>query len=260
MTTQLLLDLPAILEAHGRIALATVVAATGSTPRGMTARLLVLPDGTTRGTIGGGKFESLVIADAKKLLDGRGLPFTRRYDFVPEGPSAFGAVCGGTATVLLEIVEKSPRLLVVGAGHCGRALARAAAFSGWEVTVADERPEQLDPAAFPEGVTLLRVKEDYSDLPAPGPEDSVAIVSRGHVTDGLAFRRLRGVPVSYLGMMGSNAKRKALFGELRAEGWTEEELARTRSPIGLDIGAETPEEIAIAIVAEVVKVRRGRGA
>ncbi len=254
---QLLLDLPAILETHGRATLATVVAAAGSTPRGTTARMLVLPDGTTRGTIGGGKFESLVIADAKKLLDDRGLPFTRRYDFVPEGPNAFGAVCGGTVTVLLEIVERAPRLLVVGAGHCGRALARAAAFSGWAVTVADERPDQLDSAAFPEGVTLVPVKEDYSDLPLPGPADSVAIVSRGHVTDGIAFRRLRGVPVAYLGMMGSNAKRKALFGDLRAEGWTEKELARARSPIGLDLGAETPEEIAVAIVAELIRERRG---
>jgi xanthine dehydrogenase accessory factor len=259
VTSQILLDLPAILEAHGRAALATVVTATGSTPRGTTARMLVLPDGTTRGTIGGGKFESLVIADARKLLDERGLPFTRRYDFVPEGQNAFGAVCGGTVTVLLETVERTPRLLVVGAGHCGRALARAAAFSGWTVTVVDERPDQLDPAAFPEGVALFPVKEDYSDLPLPGPDDSVAIVSRGHVTDGIAFRRLRSVPVSYLGMMGSNAKRKTLYGELRAEGWTEDELARARSPIGLDIGAETPEEIAIAIVAELVKVRRGCG-
>jgi xanthine dehydrogenase accessory factor len=260
VTSRILLDLPAILEAHGRAALATVVTATGSTPRGTTARMLILPDGSTRGTIGGGKFESLVIADARKLLDERGLPFTRRYDFVPEGQNAFGAVCGGTVTVLLETVERTPRLLVVGAGHCGRALARAAAFSGWAVTVVDERPDQLDPAAFPEGVALVPVREDYSDLPLPGPDDSVAIVSRGHVTDGIAFRRLRGVPVSYLGMMGSNAKRKALYGDLRADGWTEDELARARSPIGLDIGAETPEEIAIAIVAELVKVRRGCGA
>jgi xanthine dehydrogenase accessory factor len=260
VTSRILLDLPAILEAHGRAALATVVTATGSTPRGTTARMLILPDGSTRGTIGGGKFESLVIADARKLLDERGLPFTRRYDFVPEGQNAFGAVCGGTVTVLLETVERTPRLLVVGAGHCGRALARAAAFSGWAVTVVDERPDQLDPAAFPEGVALVPVREDYSDLPLPGPDDSVAIVSRGHVTDGIAFRRLRGVPVSYLGMMGSNAKRKALYGDLRADGWTEDELARARSPIGLDIGAETPEEIAIAIVAELVKVRRDCGA
>jgi xanthine dehydrogenase accessory factor len=219
--------------------------------------MLVLPDGSTRGTIGGGKFESLVIADARKLLEDHGLPFTRRYDFVPEGPNAFGAVCGGTATVLLEVLERAPRLLVVGAGHCGRALARVAAFAGWDVTVADERPDQLDPAAFPAGTSLALVMEDYSDLPLPAPDDSVALVSRGHVTDGRAFRRLRGVPVAYLGMMGSHAKKKALFNELRAEGWSEEELARARSPIGLDIGAESPEEIAVAIVAELVRVRRG---
>lgn len=258
MSTRLFLDLPALLETHGRASLATVVSATGSTPRDATARMLVLPDGTTRGTIGGGKFESLVIEDARKLLARRGLPFTRRYDFVPEGPNAFGAVCGGTATVLLEVLERAPRLLVVGAGHCGRALARMAAFAGWEVAVADERPEQLEPAAFPEGTRLVLVKEDYSDLPLPASADSVALVSRGHVTDGRAFRRLRGVPVAYLGMMGSNAKIKALFDELRAEGWAEEELKRAHSPIGLDIGAESPEEIAVAIVAELVQARRAR--
>ena len=164
--------------------MATVVAATGSTPREATARMLVLPDGTTRGTIGGGKFESLVVADARALLESRGLPFTRRYDFVPEGPNTFGAVCGGTATVLLEVVERAPRLLVVGAGHCGRALARMASLAGWEVAVADERPEQLDPTAFPPDTSLVLVKDDYSDLPLPGPNDFVALVSRGRVTDG----------------------------------------------------------------------------
>ena len=256
MNHQFFTELPRFLERHGRLAMATVVSAVGSTPRDTTARMLVLPDGSTAGTIGGGKFESLVVADAKKLLDGHGLPFTRDYAFVPSGDNAFGAVCGGTATVLLEIVEKAPRLLVVGAGHCGRALARAAAFTGYDVTVADEREEQLEPAAFPSGVRLVHVKDDYSDLPLPEPADFVAIVSRGHVTDGLAFRRLRGSPVAYLGMIGSRAKRKALFDELRAEGFTEDELNRAKNPIGLDIGAESPEEIAIAIVAELIAKRR----
>jgi xanthine dehydrogenase accessory factor len=153
-------------------------------------------------------------------------------------------------------VEKAPRLLVVGAGHCGRALARVAALTGYDVTVADEREEQLDMAAFPPGARLVHVKDDYSDLPLPGPKDFVAIVSRGHVTDGLAFRRLRNVPVAYLGMIGSRAKRKALFDELRREGFTEKELNRARNPIGLPIGAESPEEIAIAIVAELIATRR----
>ncbi|HEX7614560.1 MAG TPA: XdhC/CoxI family protein [Thermoanaerobaculia bacterium] len=258
MSHQLFTELPQLLEQHGRLAMATVVSVVGSTPRETTARMLILPDGDTTGTIGGGKFESLVVADARKLLDGHGLPFTRDYAFVPAGENAFGAVCGGTATVLLEIVERAPRLLVVGAGHCGRALARAAAFSGYAVTVADEREEQLDAAAFPPGVRLVHVKDDYSDLPLPEPADFVAIVSRGHVTDGLAFRRLRHEPVAYLGMIGSKTKRKALFDELRKEGFTEDELNRAKNPIGLEIGAESPEEIAIAIVAELIATRRRR--
>src|SRR5712692_582286 len=120
MNSDLFSTLPALLEQHGRLAMATVVSAVGSTPRETTARMLILPDGATKGTIGGGKFESLVVADARKLLEDHGLPFTRDYAFVPTGENAFGAVCGGTATVLLEIVEKAPRLLVVGGGHCGR--------------------------------------------------------------------------------------------------------------------------------------------
>jgi xanthine dehydrogenase accessory factor len=211
----------------------------------------------TRGTIGGGKFESLVVADAVRLLAELGAAFTRDYAFVPQGKDAFGAVCGGRVTVLLEIVERPPRLLVVGAGHCGRALARAAAFSGWDVTVADERPELLERAAFPPEARLVSVAADYSDLPIPRPDDAAALVSRGHVTDGLALRRLRGAPLAYLGMMGSSAKRKALFDELRREGWAEDELARVASPIGLDIGARSPEEIAVAIVAELIARRRG---
>ncbi len=259
MSLDIFRDLPRLIESHDRLAMATVVSAVGSTPRDAAARMLVLPDGTTQGTIGGGKFESLVIADAQRLLASHGLPFTKEYAFVPEGESSFGAVCGGSATVMLEIVERSPRLLVIGAGHCGRALARAAAFSGYEVTVADERDEQLDPASFPPEARLVHVKDDYSDLPLPDSKDFVAIVSRGHVTDGLAFRRLRHSPVAYLGMIGSKAKRKALFDELRREGFTDEELSRAHNPIGLPIGAESPEEIAISVVAELIQVRRARG-
>jgi xanthine dehydrogenase accessory factor len=258
MSSDLFHTLTRLLESHPRLAMATVVSAVGSTPREAAARMLVLPDGRTHGTIGGGKFESLVVEDARTLLAKGALPFTREYSFAPEGENSFGAVCGGKATVLVEIVERSPRLFVIGAGHCGRALARIAVPTGYEVTVLDERAEQLDPGAFPPGTRLVKVADDYSDLPLPAPDDFVAIMTRGHATDGLALRRLRGVPVAYLGMMGSRAKRKALYDDLRREGWLEEELVRISSPIGLDIGAESPEEIAVAIVAEVVRVRRRR--
>lgn len=256
MSPDVLEALPGLLRHHRRLAMATVVSAIGSTPRQTAARLLVLPDGTTRFTIGGGKFESLVVADAVALLEHRGLPFTKEYAFVPTGDGSFGAVCGGRMTVFLEIVERAPKLLVVGAGHCGRALARAAAFTGYDVTVADEREEQLSAVEFPDGVRLVPVRPDFTDLPLPDPDDSVALVSRGHLTDGLALRRLRGVPVAYLGMIGSSAKRRTLFSALREEGFTDAELDRVKNPIGLDLGAETPEEIAIAIVAELIQRRR----
>jgi len=253
MSREVLELIPELLRTHGRLVMAMIVSAVGSTPRETTARMLILPDGTARSTIGGGKFESLVLAEAGRLLQEGGIPFTREYPFVPE---AFGAVCGGVVTVLFELLERAPRLLVVGAGHCGRALARAAVLAGYEVTVADERAEQLEPAAFPPGLPLVLVKPDYSDLPLPQPDDAVALVSRGHVTDGLALRRLRGAPVGYLGMMGSNAKKKALFGELRGEGWTDDELARVITPIGLPIGARSPQEIAVSIVAQLIEQRR----
>ncbi len=258
MSSRFFGDLAAYLERHPRLAMATVVSAIGSTPREAAARMLVLPDGGTLGTIGGGKFESLVVEDAKALLAKGGLPFTKEYVFLPEGENSFGAVCGGRVTVMLEVVERPARLFIVGAGHCGRALARVAALTGYDLTACDERAGQLDPSAFPPGTRLVKVTEDYADLPLPAPEDFVAVITRGHVTDGLALRRLRGVPVAWLGMMGSRAKRKALFEELRAEGWRDEEFGRISSPIGLDIGAESPEEIAVAIVAEIIRERRGR--
>lgn len=257
MSSQVFQTLTELLRSHRRLAMATIVSATGSTPREATARMLVLPDGSAHFTIGGGKFESLVVAEASRLLEEGGLPFTRDFAFVPTGEDSFGAVCGGKTTVLFEIVERPPRLLVVGAGHCGRALARVAALTGYQVTVADERADLLDAEAFSKGVDLIRVAPDYSDLPLPGPEDAVALVSRGHVTDGMALRRLRGTSVQYLGMIGSASKKKTLFSELRSEGFTAEDLARVKTPIGLPIGAQSPEEIAIAIMAELIKERRG---
>jgi xanthine dehydrogenase accessory factor len=253
----LLARIPLLLELHGRLAMATIVSASGSTPRRSTARMLVLPDGSIVGTVGGGKFESLVTEEGLALLHGPGTPLLREFSFAPVGEGSFGGVCGGRATVFLEVVERPHRLLVVGAGHCGRALARAAALCGYEVTVADDREELLDADAFPAGAKLVRTAEDYSDVPLPSTGDAVALVSRSHEVDALAVRRMRGRPAAWLGMIGSRAKRKAFFDALRADGFRDEELAVLRCPIGLDIGAETPEEIAVAVLAELIAFRRG---
>ena len=256
MTADLLAGIPELLDESRRLAVVTIVWAKGSTPRTAGARMLVLPDGSTRSTVGGGQFENLVRTEALDLLSRGGPPRLIDYPFTPEGPGSFGAVCGGTVKVFFEVVEAQPHLLIVGAGHCGRALAAAAALAGYRLTVADDRPELLAEGMFPPRTRLVAVSADFHELPDLRPGESVAIVSRGHATDGLALRRLRGAPAAYFGMMGSRPKKTVLFDQLRAEGWSEAELSRVACPIGLDIGAETPEEIAVSILAEMIRAKR----
>ncbi len=257
---EILSTLLKLMETHPRLVLTTIVEHKGSVPRAAGSRMIVLPDGTARGTIGGGKFEDLVRQDALRLLQSGHQSLLRDYSFVPDGPDTFGAVCGGVVKVFLEVIGRSRPLLVVGAGHCGRALARIAALTGYSVTVVDDRAEFLEKAAFPDEVILRLVKSDFSDLPEPTPDTAVAVISRGHVSDGVALRALKGVPLFYLGMMGSKAKRVALFADLTDEGFTAGDMARIHTPIGLPIGAETPEEIAISILAEIISLERGAAA
>jgi xanthine dehydrogenase accessory factor len=247
-----------LLERHKAVALATVVRASGSTPRAAGARMIVLPDGSIRHSIGGGRFEALVVEEALRLLREGGAPALKTYPFRPEGPGSFGSVCGGEADVFIEVVRRAPRLVIVGGGHCGMALARMAPLVDFRVWVIEDRPEFARPERF-EGMRVERVLcagEGFGDLPALEPDDFVVLVSRGHDTDRMALGRLLNRPLRYLGMIGSRRRVETVFGELRAAGAGEEALKRVRAPIGLEIGAETPEEIAVSILAEIVRIRR----
>jgi xanthine dehydrogenase accessory factor len=241
-----------------RAVLATIVRATGSTPRTIGARMIVRGDGSSFGTIGGGAFEAMVVCDAKELL-ARDLPppTIKRYSFTEEGDNALGMACGGTAEVLLEAADRGARLIIFGAGHVGLALARLAATVGFAPELVDDRAEWCEAArALPAG-RVWRCDADYvNGLPPLDPDCYVAVVTRCHRTDRLALKQVLGRPLRYLGLIGSRRKKTVIFGELvKEDGISADELTRVRCPIGLPLGGETPEEIAVSIVAELLQVK-----
>src|SRR5678816_2750585 len=234
-------DLAAELEARGRVALATVVETRGSGPSRVGRRFLVFDDGTFRGTIGGGPFEALVIADAAALFRDDGPPrFLKWYDFFereidsgdPREPT--NMICGGSARVSVELLKAAPSLVILGGGHVGLALARLGLALGYEVLVGDDRGEYARPDRFPPGVRSVHTNRNYG-LPPDAPA------------------------AKYLGLIGSARKVRGVMERLASDGVAPEKLEAVRAPIGLSIGAVTPEEIAVAILAEVTAVRRGAG-
>lgn len=246
------------------VVVATVVRDSGSVPRRTGAKMLVESDGGTSGTVGGGLFEQRVIRDALAALK-RERSETRGYSFSPDGPlregdESFGAVCGGRVDVFLEVVMPAERLLIVGGGHCGSALARAASLLDFSIIVADDRDEhsRLEDFNVPGVEKVLRLESDFSQLPEADEHTYVVLVSKGFITDTNALRRVIRSRAAYIGMIGSLQKRDVVFEKLRAEGISEEELARVHAPIGLEIGAETPAEIAVSILAQIIQERARR--
>jgi xanthine dehydrogenase accessory factor len=241
-----------------RTVLATIVRASGSTPRTLAARMLVRADGTQVGTIGGGAFEAMVVADALTLLARPApAPEVRRYVFTEHGEDALGMACGGTAEVLLEAAATGPRLLIFGAGHVGLALARLAGPVGFACEIVDDREEFCATAERAGIARVHRCDAEYGDgVPAIDEGCYVAVVTRCHRTDRLALKTVLKRPAAYVGLIGSRRKKSVIFRELtEADGVDPEALGRVRCPIGLPLGGETPEEIALSIVAELQQTR-----
>ena len=238
------------------VALVTIVRARGSTPQRTGAKMLVFADGRTIGTIGGGCYESEAFWKARDALTtGRSalLHFNLNDDFAEEN----GLVCGGQMDVHIDPLEPTPRLYVIGAGHVGQHLGRAAGDAGFRVHVVDDREKFANRERFPDAheivVSPLSEWLHAADIP---PSAFVAIVTRGHQHDLEAMRALAARDLRYLGLIGSRAKVTRIYDALASEGMPPECLARVRAPIGLAIGAVTPAEIAISIVAEMIAVRR----
>ncbi|MCC6672217.1 MAG: XdhC family protein [Planctomycetes bacterium] len=241
-------------------AMATIVATRGSTPGRETMRLLVLEDGTFLGTVGGGCLEAEVYETAKLVLRDE-QPRSRTFKLTEFDSPDSGLLCGGEVTVFVEPVT-TPALWIFGGGHVSKALCKVAALAGFRVTVADDREAYANPARFPEA--RATVAGEYDALVAQMPlraNTYVVVVTRGHKEDGvvlaaLARRLADGGQPRFLGMIGSKTKRAVLFRKLREQGVGQDFLGRVRSPVGLCIGARSHEEIAVAVVGELIAVRR----
>ena len=258
MTPSLFGVVDATLARGEAVALVTVVRAQGSTPQRVGARMLVFEDGRTIGTIGGGCYEQDACGKARLALQ-TGRPFLAHYDLNDDFAEEQGLICGGQMDVFIEPVAPTPRVCIVGAGHVGYHTAQLAATVGFRVVVVDDRASFADAARFP---TAERV--DVADIPEwlrttdLGPRDYLVIVTRGHREDLDAMRAALGRETAYLGLIGSRAKIARLYARLGEDGLDGSRLAHVHAPIGLDLGAVSPEEIAVSIVAELIAHRRGR--
>lgn len=240
------------------VALVTIVSANGSVPQRVGAKMLVYSDGRTVGTIGGGCYENEALLKARQALTTR-KPCTVRYELADDFAAESGLICGGQMEIFVEPIEPSPALYIFGAGHVGQFVGRVAHDAGFQVHVVDDREKFANRARFPEVAEII-----VDDIPTWLQKTTlpstayVVIVTRGHRHDLDALRALAPRNLRYLGLIGSRAKVKRIYDVLIEEGISLEQLEHVHAPIGLDIGAVTPQEIAVAIVAELIAVRRSK--
>lgn len=241
-----------ILKTGSRGALLTTIASTTLT---VGSKLLVREGGAAIGDLGSGDLNEAASKAAAEFLRTRVETVTRRADEF--APGAFGETL-----ILFERIENEPRLVIAGAGHVGAALARLAGTVGYRVILIDDRPEFVDARLFQEDPNLeLMTTDDWTTAVAAAVGDgrgvSVAIVTRGHKQDEECLRAAVAAAPDYIGMIGSKRRTNIVLDKLREEGFSGDQLQNVRAPIGLDIGAVSPEEVALAILAEIVAERRG---
>ena len=246
------------LERGEPAALVTIVSTTGSTPQRVGAKMLVFPDGRIVGTIGGGCYENDAFWKARESITSR-KPQLLHYELDDDFAQETGLICGGQMSVYIEPVEPSPVLYVIGAGHVGYQLAIMAQDLGFQVHVVDDREKFASPERFPKATEVVT-----EDIPAWLARTTlpthayVVIVTRGHTNDLDALRALAPRELRYLGLIGSRAKVARISDQLLSEGMAPEILTEVHAPIGLDIGAVTPQEIAVSILSELIAVKHGK--
>jgi xanthine dehydrogenase accessory factor len=284
-------------DAGERVALCTVVGSRGSTPQEKGAKMLVLADGTTLGTLGGGCVEAEVRKQAIQLLlnnESKHLEFRLDHDYGWDD----GLICGGIMDIFVQIIDAarlqpfkairdalnasrgaefriayelngakkeyvedlgpSPMLVIAGAGHVGQALATLVSNLDFRVTVIDDREDFASAERFPRATRITGDIESELRKLNIDPNTYLVIVTRGHRHDGHALAAIIDSPAKYIGLIGSKGKIKTIFADLAQNGIAPEQLMRVHAPIGYEIGAVTVSEIAVSVAAELIAVRRGR--
>lgn len=234
-------------------AIATIIETKGSTPRN-TAKMIVCSDGNTTGTIGGGNAEQHIIGIAKEaILQNRSQ--TVNCSLLPSGKDSTGMECGGKMTVFIEVVNARPRLLLIGGGHVNLAVANAAEALGFDIQVAENRTEYITAERFPMA-SQYHYHKDISKATGKAliDKDTYIIIATNH-DDTASLLEVINSPAAYIGVLGSRRKADTFMKTLKAHNVSEERIKNVHLPVGLDIGAETPEEIAVSILAEVLMLK-----
>jgi len=245
-----------IKEEGKEAALVTIVSTSGSTPREEGAKMLVRPDGAIIGTIGGGTLEAQVIEEAIKVIK-QGKPKHLHASLTAKEAEGAGMICGGDLEVFIEPILTTPALYIFGGGHISLPLSMIGKLLGFKIAVIDDRADFASAERFPDAEMVLA--DDFTKAFPKLKIDKtsyIVIVTRGHQHDELVLSWALGTPAKYIGVIGSKTKVKTTYSHLLAKGVPKEKLDSVHSPIGLEIGAQTPEEIAVSILAEIVKVRR----
>ena len=245
------------LRDQGRkAALATIVQIRGSVPSFQSAKMLIRDDGSALGSVGGGCVEAEVWAAAQDVIrEEKSRIMT--FDLTDESMAEGGLICGGKVEIFVEPVLPTPKMVIFGAGHISTQLSKIASIAGFKTTIVDNRPVYANKERFPECEAIYgeSFEQAFEEI-VPNENTYLVIVTRGHQEDQNVLRWAVQTNARYIGMIGSKRKIRSIAQQLESEGISRERLERVYMPVGLDIGAVTPEEIAVAIVAEVIHNRR----
>jgi len=256
MQVDLFDEIQRLRQSGRKAALATIVQIRGSVPSFQTAKMLVRDDGSILGSIGGGCVEAEVWAAAQDVLREE-KSRVMSFDLTEDSMAESGLICGGKLEVFIEPILPTPKMVIFGAGHISTQLSKIATIAGFKTTIVDNRPAYANSERFPEAEAIYSDSfETAFQQIVPGENTYLVIVTRGHQEDESVLRWAVQTDARYIGMIGSKRKVRTIFQDLEREGVSREKLERVCAPVGLDIAAVLPEEIAVAIVAEAIYYRR----